>query len=75
MFILLPAITTGLYQFSITIGTLLAAIILNATQGRLNHSSWRIPIAIQFLWAAILSDGMLLLPESPRFLLYKGRSE
>jgi hypothetical protein len=69
------AITTGLYKFSITVGALLAAIILNATQGRFNHSSWRIPIAIQFLWAAILSGGMLLLPESPRFLLYKGRSE
>nr|CAD1814654.1 monosaccharide transporters [uncultured fungus] len=63
----------GLYQLAITIGALLAAIVLNATQHRPNHSSWRTPIAVQFAWAAILSGGMLLLPESPRFLLKKGR--
>jgi sugar porter (SP) family MFS transporter len=63
----------GLYQLAITIGALLAAIVLNATQHRQNHSSWRIPIAIQFCWAAILSGGMFLLPESPRYLLLRGR--
>ena len=34
----------------------------------LNHSSYRIPISIQFIWALILSGGMLFLPEvSPHF--------
>ncbi|KNZ72669.1 putative glucose transporter rco-3 [Termitomyces sp. J132] len=63
----------GLYQLAITIGALLAAIVLNATKSRPDHSSWRIPIAVQFVWAAILVIGMLVLPESPRFLLKKGR--
>jgi sugar porter (SP) family MFS transporter len=63
----------GLYQLAITIGALLAAIVLNATKDRPNHSSWRIPIAVQFAWAAVLGGGMLFLPESPRYLLYKGR--
>ncbi|PPQ96345.1 hypothetical protein CVT26_005029 [Gymnopilus dilepis] len=65
----------GLYQLAITIGALLAAIVLNATKDRADHSAWRIPIAIQFCWAFILSAGMALLPESPRYLLLKGRHE
>ncbi|KAH9482118.1 Major facilitator-type transporter ecdD [Psilocybe cubensis] len=63
----------GLYQLAITIGALLAAVVLNATKDRPNHSSWRIPIAVQFAWAAILAGGMILLPESPRYLLLKNR--
>jgi len=63
----------GLYQLAITIGALLAAIVLNATHHRENHSSWRTPIAVQFAWAAILAGGMMMLPESPRYLLLKGR--
>lgn len=63
----------GLYQLAITIGALLAAIVLNATKDEQSHSSWRTPIAVQFAWAAILSGGMALLPESPRYLLLKGR--
>ena len=53
----------GLYQWGITIGILLAAIFNNATKNRPNHSSYRIPVAIQFIWAAILAFGMVFLPE------------
>jgi len=63
----------GLYQLAITIGALLAAIVLNSTKDRPNHSAWRIPIAVQFVWAAVLSGGMMMLPESPRYLLLKNR--
>jgi len=63
----------GLYQLAITIGALLSGIVLNATKDEQTHASWRTPIAVQFAWAAILGGGMLLLPESPRYLLYKGR--
>ncbi|KAF8498516.1 general substrate transporter [Russula emetica] len=63
----------GLYQWGITIGILLAAIFNNATKDRPNHSSYRIPVAIQFVWAAILAGGMACLPESPRWLIRKNR--
>ena len=59
----------GLYQFGITIGILLSNIFNNATKDRPNHSSYRIPIAIQFIWAAILAFGMFLLPEVRTFVL------
>jgi SP family sugar:H+ symporter-like MFS transporter len=63
----------GLYQWGITIGILLANIFNNATKNRPNHSSYRIPVAIQLIWAAILAFGMIFLPESPRWLIKKHR--
>ncbi len=56
------AIVSG-YQWAITIGLLLASVINNATKGRADHSAWRIPISIQFIWAFILFVGMFWLPE------------
>ncbi|KAI0065599.1 MFS monosaccharide transporter [Artomyces pyxidatus] len=61
------------YQWAITIGLLLAAVINNATKNRPNHSSYQIPIAVQFIWAFILALGMFFLPESPRWLIKRHR--
>lgn len=61
------------YQFAITIGILLASIVTYETSGLTNTGAFRIPIAIQFLWAIILSTGLLFLPESPRYYVKKGR--
>lgn len=47
----------GSYQLAITIGLFLAAIVNNATGGRQDTGSYRIPIAVQFLWAIILIVG------------------
>lgn len=65
----------SLYQWAITIGILLATVINNATQNRPDHSSYRIAIAVQFLWAAVLAGGMVFLPESPRWLIKRGNDE
>lgn len=56
------AIVSG-YQFCITIGLLLAAVVDNSTMNRMGSGSYRIPIAIQFAWALILGTGLFLLPE------------
>lgn len=47
----------GAYQLAITIGLLLAAIVNNSTKNRNDTGSYRIPIAIQFLWSLILVFG------------------
>lgn len=60
---------------AITIGLFVAAIVLNSTKDRNNTGSYRIPIAVQFLWAIILVGGMLILPETPRFLIKRGQHE
>ena len=65
----------GSYQLAITIGILLAAIINNSTSRRQDTGSYRIPIAVQFAWAIILVSGMLLLPETPRYLIRSGKYE
>jgi sugar porter (SP) family MFS transporter len=65
----------GAYQFAITIGLLLANVVNNSTSTgphKNDSGSYRIPIAIQFAWAIILVTGMLLLPETPRYLIKKG---
>jgi len=54
---------------------LLASIVGNATQKRQDTGSYRIPLAIQFAWAIILFGGLLILPETPRFYIKKGKHE
>lgn len=63
----------SLYQWAITIGILLAAVIDNATLHKKGDAAWQIPVAVQFIWAAVLALGMYFLPESPRWLIKRGR--
>ncbi|KAK5661839.1 hypothetical protein OQA88_9943 [Cercophora sp. LCS_1] len=60
------------YQFCITIGIMLAACVVYATEGRSDTGAYRIPVAIQFLWAIILAGGLLFLPDSPRYFVKRG---
>ncbi|KAG5954567.1 hypothetical protein E4U13_004098 [Claviceps humidiphila] len=61
------------YQFCITIGIMLASIVVYATKDLDNTGAYRIPIAIQFPWALILGIGLLFLPDSPRYFVKKGQ--
>ncbi|CAH7689037.1 general substrate transporter [Phakopsora pachyrhizi] len=63
------------YQFAITIGLLCASVAVNATKDIDSTACYRIPIGIQFIWAFILCAGLIILPESPRYLLLKGRED
>ncbi|KAI1302278.1 general substrate transporter [Xylaria venustula] len=63
------------YQFCITIGILLANVVVYTSQNRNDTGSYRIPIGVQFLWAIILGTGLFILPESPRFYVKKGEIE
>ncbi|KAJ8454304.1 hypothetical protein ONZ51_g13103 [Trametes cubensis] len=63
------------YQWAITIGLLLAAVINNATKDRQNHSAWQISISVQLIWAFVLFIGMIWLPETPRWLIKKNRPD
>jgi len=63
------------YQWAITIGLLLAACANEGQKNKPDASGYRWVISIQFFWAAILAFGMLFLPESPRYLIKKGKYE
>jgi MFS transporter, SP family, sugar:H+ symporter len=61
------------YQWAITIGLLLAACANEGQKNKQDASGYRLVVAIQFIWAAILASGMTFLPESPRYLIKKGK--
>jgi sugar porter (SP) family MFS transporter len=63
------------YQFCITIGILLASVVVYATKDRSDTGSYRIPIGIQFAWAVILAGGLMALPDSPRYFVKRGKLE
>ncbi|KAH7240430.1 general substrate transporter [Fusarium solani] len=65
----------GSYQWAITIGLLLAAVVNNVTSNRDDSGSYRIPIALQLAWSLILFGGLLFLPETPRFLVKKSQMD
>jgi len=60
------------YQFCITIGIMLASIVVYATQNRTDTGVYRIPIGIQFAWGLILGIGLMFLPDSPRYFVKRG---
>jgi len=66
------AIVAG-YQFCITVGIMLASIVVYATEKREDTGSYRIPIAIQFPWGLILGIGLMFLPDSPRYFVKRGK--
>jgi sugar porter (SP) family MFS transporter len=57
------------YQLAITTGLFLAAVVNIFTQSLDHTNAFRIPLGLQFLWAGILLLGLILLPETPRYLI------
>ena len=63
------------YQLSITFGLLSASVINIITSKIDNSSAYRIPLGLQLVPALILTAGMLVLPETPRYLVKTGQKE
>lgn len=59
------------YQWTITIGLLISNAIAQSTHSRNDLSSYRIPLALQYIWSVFLAVGMIFLPESPRYFILK----
>ncbi|EJT97364.1 general substrate transporter [Dacryopinax primogenitus] len=66
---------TGTYQLFITFGILVAYLVSLGTRALNDSASWRIVIALGIIWALILGVGILFMPESPRWLIQRGRME
>ncbi|KAJ5702798.1 Major facilitator-type transporter ecdD [Penicillium malachiteum] len=65
----------SVYQWAITLGLLISSGVDQGCKDIDGRSSYRIPISIQFVWAAILAGGLFLLPESPRYYVRCGRMD
>ena len=64
---------SGLNQLMIVSGMLLSYVVDFALQGLPNNISWRLMLGLAAVPAIILLLGVLRLPESPRYLIKKGK--
>ncbi|KAI0452832.1 general substrate transporter [Xylaria acuta] len=60
------------YQFSITVGLLAASVVNQLTYQLKGAAAYQIPFSLQLTWAVVLSLGLLILPETPRYLIKRG---
>ncbi|KAH6681116.1 glucose transporter rco-3 [Plectosphaerella plurivora] len=63
------------YQLSITIGLLTASVVNILSYKMATAAAYRIPLGMQLVWAVVLALGLLVLPETPRYLVKRGRTE
>ncbi|KAH8152048.1 uncharacterized protein LAJ45_04042 [Morchella importuna] len=64
-----------LYQLNIVLGSFVISIVNNFTQHIKSDASYRIPIGLLLILPVLIIPGLPFLPESPRWLMKKGREE
>lgn len=71
----LPSLTTPAHppDSTQTIGLLVASCVVQGTKDIDSAACYQIPVGIQFVWAAVLAGGLACLPESPRYLISRGK--
>ncbi|KAJ3547155.1 hypothetical protein NM208_g1656 [Fusarium decemcellulare] len=63
------------YQLMLYFGGLIMSIICFGTQKLDDDRQWKIPFGLFFIIPSIVATGIWFIPESPRWLLWKGREE
>lgn len=71
----LRGILEGFINLAFVIGQFVSQGVVAGFQSRTDEWAYRIPFAIQWVWPVILLIGLPFAPESPWWLVRKGRSE
>lgn len=66
---------TAYINLCFVIGQLLANGVTAGTQNLQSHWAYSLPFGLQWVWVAIILPGLLFVPESPWWLVRKGRTE
>lgn len=63
------------FQLMITLGIFIGYCTNYGTKTYTNSVQWRVPLGLGFAWASLMIVAMFMVPESPRYLIEKGRIE
>lgn len=71
----LRAVMVALFAEWATAGSIVAGVATYATSKDLSRRSYQIPLGVQFIVPVLLAVALAWVPESPRWLVSKGRNE
>ncbi|KAK6907689.1 hypothetical protein I203_101688 [Kwoniella mangroviensis CBS 8507] len=61
------------WQLMLAIGQVIGACVGLGAHTLESTASWRIPVGINLVWVVLLFGVLFIVPESPRWLLYRGK--
>ncbi|KAJ5984128.1 hypothetical protein N7481_006227, partial [Penicillium waksmanii] len=68
-------VMVALFAYWVNIGSIMGSVVDNKTKERMDPLSYRIPLACLYVVPALLFVALFFVPESPRWLLHRGKEE